>query len=47
MTVRRISQNINKIKFKSPIHKVAKAVAKDLKHLNAWPWETGISPKSH
>ena len=32
MTVRKISQNISKIEFKSPIHKIAKAVAKDLKN---------------
>jgi len=32
MTVRKISQNINKIEFKSPIHKIAKAVAKDFKN---------------
>jgi len=29
MTARKISQNINKSEFKSPIHKIAKTVATD------------------
>ena len=32
MTVRKISQNINEIEFKSLRHKIAKAVATDLKN---------------
>jgi len=46
MTVRKISQNISKIEFKSPIHKIAKAVAKDLKNSMHDHGKLGF-PQSH